>query len=335
MAVRLRGRPVLRRPHGRRDQGGEHHHGGCGGPRRGDGRAPADDCRRGGLPRTRGRRARRAAAGEEPRQGPAGRDPQGPRCPARACGRPADRRPVPAPQARAGRHGLRRPDGAAARLATRFDDIGAIERQRFRAVLLDEFQDTSEAQLELLRALFVSPGSPYRSPLWATPTSRSTGGAVPARRRSAAFPGPSARTPTRSSCPCRRAGATTARSWPWPTTSPRRCGTPRGCRSRSSARHRPPGPAVSRPHACTPSRTRPPTWRSGSASAALRGRRPRPSCAANGRSSRRSSRRSRGAGSPTRSWASAACSSRRRSRTSSRCSTSSRTRPGATSSCGS
>ena len=48
----------------------------------------------------------------------------------------------------------------AARLATRFDDIGGIERQRFRAVLLDEFQDTSEAQLELLRALFVAPGEP-------------------------------------------------------------------------------------------------------------------------------------------------------------------------------
>ena len=48
----------------------------------------------------------------------------------------------------------------AARLATRFEDIGAIERQRFRAVLLDEFQDTSEAQLELLRALFVAPGEP-------------------------------------------------------------------------------------------------------------------------------------------------------------------------------
>ncbi|MDF2093442.1 ATP-dependent DNA helicase [Knoellia sp. 3-2P3] len=48
----------------------------------------------------------------------------------------------------------------AARLATRFDDIGAIERQRFKAVLLDEFQDTSEAQLELLRALFVAPGEP-------------------------------------------------------------------------------------------------------------------------------------------------------------------------------
>ena len=39
----------------------------------------------------------------------------------------------------------------AARLARPFPDIGAIERQRFRAVLLDEFQDTSEAQLELLR----------------------------------------------------------------------------------------------------------------------------------------------------------------------------------------
>lgn len=48
----------------------------------------------------------------------------------------------------------------AARLATRFDDIGAIERERFRAVLLDEFQDTSEAQLELLRALFVAPEEP-------------------------------------------------------------------------------------------------------------------------------------------------------------------------------
>ncbi|MDN5797243.1 MAG: ATP-dependent helicase [Intrasporangium sp.] len=33
-------------------------------------------------------------------------------------------------------------------------DVGRIERQRFRAVLLDEFQDTSEAQLALLRALF-------------------------------------------------------------------------------------------------------------------------------------------------------------------------------------
>ncbi len=46
----------------------------------------------------------------------------------------------------------------AARLAMSFPDIGAIERERFTAVLLDEFQDTSEAQLELLRALFAAPG---------------------------------------------------------------------------------------------------------------------------------------------------------------------------------
>jgi DNA helicase II / ATP-dependent DNA helicase PcrA len=46
----------------------------------------------------------------------------------------------------------------AATLAQRFPDIGSMERQRFRAVLLDEFQDTSEAQLVLLRHLFVAAG---------------------------------------------------------------------------------------------------------------------------------------------------------------------------------
>jgi DNA helicase-2/ATP-dependent DNA helicase PcrA len=46
----------------------------------------------------------------------------------------------------------------AARLALGFPDIGAGERARFRVVLLDEFQDTSEAQLLLLRALFATGG---------------------------------------------------------------------------------------------------------------------------------------------------------------------------------
>ncbi len=46
----------------------------------------------------------------------------------------------------------------AARLAKGFPQIGGIERQRFQAVLLDEFQDTSEAQLVLLRSLFVADG---------------------------------------------------------------------------------------------------------------------------------------------------------------------------------
>ncbi len=48
----------------------------------------------------------------------------------------------------------------AARLSRRFPEIGRAERRAFRAVLLDEFQDTSEAQLVLLRELFVAEGEP-------------------------------------------------------------------------------------------------------------------------------------------------------------------------------
>ena len=48
----------------------------------------------------------------------------------------------------------------AARIATTVPQVGEAERARFRAVLLDEFQDTSEAQLQLLRSLFVAAGSP-------------------------------------------------------------------------------------------------------------------------------------------------------------------------------
>lgn len=48
----------------------------------------------------------------------------------------------------------------AAKLAIGFDDIGRIERERFGAVLLDEFQDTSAAQLQLLQSLFAAPGEP-------------------------------------------------------------------------------------------------------------------------------------------------------------------------------
>ena len=42
----------------------------------------------------------------------------------------------------------------AARIALRFPEVGLIERARFGAVLLDEFQDTSHAQLQFLAALF-------------------------------------------------------------------------------------------------------------------------------------------------------------------------------------
>jgi DNA helicase-2/ATP-dependent DNA helicase PcrA len=42
----------------------------------------------------------------------------------------------------------------AARLALEFPQVGAIERERYAVVLLDEYQDTSHAQLTLLRSLF-------------------------------------------------------------------------------------------------------------------------------------------------------------------------------------
>jgi DNA helicase-2/ATP-dependent DNA helicase PcrA len=42
----------------------------------------------------------------------------------------------------------------AARIAARHPEVGAAERARYQVVLLDEFQDTSHAQLVLLRALF-------------------------------------------------------------------------------------------------------------------------------------------------------------------------------------
>ncbi|HEY5398281.1 MAG TPA: ATP-dependent DNA helicase [Trebonia sp.] len=42
----------------------------------------------------------------------------------------------------------------AARIAARHPEVGAAERGRYHVVLLDEYQDTSQAQLVLLRALF-------------------------------------------------------------------------------------------------------------------------------------------------------------------------------------
>jgi len=42
----------------------------------------------------------------------------------------------------------------AARIASRHPEVGAAERGRYQVVLLDEYQDTSHAQLVLLRALF-------------------------------------------------------------------------------------------------------------------------------------------------------------------------------------
>lgn len=57
----------------------------------------------------------------------------------------------------------------AARLAAEVPPVASTERDRYRVVLLDEYQDTSHAQLELLRALFgdghpvMAVGDPHQS----------------------------------------------------------------------------------------------------------------------------------------------------------------------------
>ena len=45
----------------------------------------------------------------------------------------------------------------AAELARTQPEVGALERAKFRIVLLDEYQDTSVAQAQLLSALFSGP----------------------------------------------------------------------------------------------------------------------------------------------------------------------------------
>nr|WP_269327392.1 ATP-dependent DNA helicase [Kineosporia mesophila] len=57
----------------------------------------------------------------------------------------------------------------AAQLASTVPDVGEVERQRFRVVLLDEYQDTSHAQVVLLQELFggghpvIAVGDPHQS----------------------------------------------------------------------------------------------------------------------------------------------------------------------------
>ena len=57
----------------------------------------------------------------------------------------------------------------AAQLARTVPEVGEVERQRFRVVLLDEYQDTSHAQVVLLQALFggghpvIAVGDPHQS----------------------------------------------------------------------------------------------------------------------------------------------------------------------------
>ena len=92
----------------------------------------------------------------------------------------------------------------AADLADQFPEVGAAERSTYRAVLLDEYQDTSHAQLVFLRGLFGAfhrgPRSRRCSPRSAIRRRRSTAGGARARARLAPSRSNS-RTPT-SRRPC-------------------------------------------------------------------------------------------------------------------------------------
>ena len=78
--------------------------------------------------------------------------------------------------AKAGREVLDHGDqvALAARIASRHPEVGAAERARYQVVLLDEYQDTSHAQLVLLRSLFGG-GHPVTAVMSSTRSARSTG----------------------------------------------------------------------------------------------------------------------------------------------------------------
>ena len=64
----------------------------------------------------------------------------------------------------------------AAQLASGYPEVAAGERERYGAVLLDEYQDTGHAQRVLLRSLFGGGRTRCRSPPSAIPRRRSTAG---------------------------------------------------------------------------------------------------------------------------------------------------------------
>lgn len=154
----------------------------------------------------------------------------------------------------------------AARLAMTFDDIGAIERARHRVVLLDEFQDTSEAQARAAQVALRRPGRDVRrhcsrgpAPVDLRMARGERDDADPVRR------GVRRPRPRREARPLDEPGATTRPSSTSPTIWRARSVTPPASRS-SRCRHGPVrGGGPSRPRGCSPRRTRPTTspggWR--------------------------------------------------------------------------
>jgi len=121
----------------------------------------------------------------------------------------------------------------AARIAARHPEVGAAERVRYQVVLLDEYQDTSHAQLVLLQALFgnghpvTAVGDPCQSIYgWRGAT---CGGSPPTSRW---WPGCGRSGPRRPRarprcCSCRPASATPRGCSTRPRPSRRNCGTRR------------------------------------------------------------------------------------------------------------
>ena len=156
----------------------------------------------------------------------------------------------------------------AARIASRHPQVGAIERARYQVVLLDEYQDTSHAQLVLLQALFggghpvTAVGDPCQSIYgWRGASAGNL------RRFVADFPvaggngnGPGMRAapgpPRSGSCP--PASATPGACWTPPPPCSRGCAPRRRrCRGWSRPRGGPGGGGWSAP-CWTPRRTRRP-----------------------------------------------------------------------------
>ena len=111
----------------------------------------------------------------------------------------------------------------AARIATRHPQVGAAERGRYQVVLLDEYQDTSHAQLVLLRALFggghpvTAVGDPCQSIYgWRGASAGNL------RRFAGDFPGPERGARRRYGC-CPPASATRGRCSTLPRSCRRNC----------------------------------------------------------------------------------------------------------------
>ena len=247
--------------------------------------------------------------------------------------------------AKAGREVLDHSDqvALAARIASKHPEVGAAERGRYQVVLLDEYQDTSHAQLVLLRSLFggghpvTAVGDPCQSIYgWRGASAGNL------RRFTVDFPvvaragrsGPR-RPRVRLRCCCCRPASGTPRECSTPRPPSRRtCGTrPPTCRGWCPAPTgrtggRSPAPCLTRcwtrPNG---SPGRPPRCSRPSLAARRTGSRGRTGvrpgcgrrtsrcCAGSDRSSCRCGGPSRPAGSRSRWWGSAACSSCPRCRT--------------------